>query len=99
MIYFLLAASVIVNCILFWYTKKLVEKLTYGVKNVDELQNLLDEYANSLSGMLDMETYYGDETMASAVRNTKMVVETCKVYKNSILETKNNETTTADDNG
>jgi hypothetical protein len=99
MIYFLLGLSFVINGILFWYTKKLVEKLTYGVKNVDELQNLLDEYANSLSGMLDMETYYGDETMASAVRNTKMVVETCKVYKNSILETKNNETTATDDNG
>jgi hypothetical protein len=97
--YFLLALSVVVNGVLFWYTKKLVEKLTYGVNNVDELQNLLNEYANSLSGMLDMETYYGDETMASAVRNTKMVVETCKVYKNSILETKNNETTATDDNG
>lgn len=93
MIYFLLGLSLVVNGVLVWYTKKLVEKLTFGVQNVDELQNLLDEYANSLSGMLEMETYYGDETMASAVRNTKMVIETCKVYKNSILETKNNEPT------
>lgn len=98
MIYALLVVSILANGVLFWYTKKLVEKLTYGVKNVDELQNLLEEYANSLSGMLEMETYYGDETVASAVRNTRMVIETCKVYKNSILEIKNNETAT-DDNG
>lgn len=83
----LFSLSLAINGVLFWYSKQLVTRLKYGINNVDELQNLLNEYALSLEAMLDMEIYYGDETIKAAVGNTKMVIETCKVYKNSIIET------------
>lgn len=85
MIYLILSISLVANIIFFWYIRKLVQKLNYGVSNVDQLQELLDEYCKSLESMLEMEVYYGDDTMNAAVKNTKMVIELCKGYKKTIM--------------
>jgi len=82
----LLIFSLVINVILFWYTRKVVQKLSFGVDNVDQLQILLEEYCSLIENMLEMEQYYGDETMIAAVKNTKLVIETCKVYKKTIME-------------
>jgi hypothetical protein len=87
----LLGISIAINIILFWYTRKLIQNLYYGVKNVDELQKLLNEYASLLEPITTMENYYGDPVISSAVANTKLVVEACKGYKNSIIESENEE--------
>ena len=81
-----LIISLIVNGILFWYTKKILQKLTFGVDNVQQLQELLEEYCFLLESMLTLDEYYGDDTVTAAVKNTKLVIETCKVYKNTIIE-------------
>lgn len=81
-----LILSLAVNIILFWYVRKLVKQLSFGVSYTQQLQGLLEEYANSLSDMLEMETYYGDDTMSAAVKNTRMVIETCKLYEKSVLK-------------
>jgi len=81
----LLILSLTINCILFWYVRKLIEKLNYGVNNVDQLQELLEEYSKNLQSMLEMEMYYGDETMIATVNNTKMVIDLCRGYKKTIM--------------
>lgn len=82
----LLGISIGINIILVWYTRKLIKNLYYGINNVDELQKLLNEYVVLLEPILNMENYYGDPIITSTIANTKMVVEACGVYKNSILE-------------
>lgn len=84
----LLILSILINCILFWYIKKLIRQLSFGVTYTQQLQGLLEEYSSSLEGMLEMEMYYGDETIIAAVKNTRMVIETCKMYEKSILTKK-----------
>jgi hypothetical protein len=78
--------SLTANGILIWYCKKIIKNLNYGIKNVDELQNLLNQYADSMQSLYELEQFYGDETIKSAVDNTKMVVEACRIYKESIIE-------------
>lgn len=87
----LLVLSLVGNVILVWYTRKLVQNLYYGVKNVDEMQKLLSEYATLLEPLLTMENYYGDPAITSAIANTKLVVDACKAYKNSIIESQDEE--------
>ena len=77
------------NITLIWYLNKLVANLKNGVKGIDDLQELLEEYNNSLEGMLQLDQYYGDDTMATAVKNTKMIIEACKFYKQSVLDIDN----------
>ena len=87
----LLSLSLIGNGILIWYTRKLVQNLYYGVNNVDEMQKLLNEYAALLEPLATLENYYGEPAITSAIANTKLVMEACKTYKNSIIESENEE--------
>ena len=81
-----LLLSVIFNIVLIWYTRKLIKNLNIGIINIDQFQELLNEYAGLLESMLTLDQYYGDDTITSAIKNTKMVIEASKFYKNSILE-------------
>jgi hypothetical protein len=87
----LLGISIGINVILVWYTRKLIVNLKYAFNNVDEMQNLLNEYSDLLEPLANMENYYGDPALASAIANTKLVIQTCKVYKKTILEGTNEE--------
>ena len=86
-----LIISIAINGVFIWYTRKLVQNLYYGVNNVDELQKLLNEYVSLLEPIATMENYYGEPAITSAVANTKMVIEACKAYKNSIIESQDEE--------
>ena len=82
----ILFLSLAANVTLVWYCKKLVKNLWYGVKNVEELDKLLNEYAASLQSLYDLEQYYGDDTIRVAIENTKLIVDACRVYKESIIQ-------------
>lgn len=82
----LFVISLACNIVLIWYLTKVVDNLKNGVKGVDDLQELLEEYNASLNSMLTLDEYYGDDTISAAVQNTKMVIEACKFYKKSVLE-------------
>ena len=84
---FLLVLSIIGNGILIWYTRKLIKNLKFGIENVDGFQKMLEEYCAGLEGVVQMEQYFADETITVAIKNTKLVIEACKAYKTSILET------------
>jgi len=87
----LLGISIAVNIVLFWYVKKLIENLNYGIKNVDELQKFLDEYVSLLEPLAQLENYYGEPAIDSAIANTKLAIQACKGYKNSIIESQDEE--------
>jgi len=82
----LLILSISLNIVFFWYIRKILQKLSFGVDNIDQLQGLLEEYCSLLESMLTLDQYYGDDTVVAAVKNTKLVIETCKVYKKTIIE-------------
>lgn len=82
---FLLLLSLVGNIILVWYVKKTIQMLSYGIDNVEELQRLLNEYASLLEPVAEMENYYGDPAILSAVANTKLVIDACKIYKKTLI--------------
>jgi len=88
----LLVISIAVNGVLVWYTRKLVNNLSYAVKNVDEMQQLFTEYGNLLEPLASLENYYGEPAIDSAVANTKLVIQACGVYKKTVLEGIDEET-------
>jgi hypothetical protein len=91
MIEFLLLLSLVFNGILIWYIRKIVQKLSYGVDNIDQLQELLNEYSSGLENVYELQEYYGDDTIKAAIANTKIVIEACKAYKNTIIEKEGQE--------
>ena len=94
----LLLVSLSANGILVWYTRKLIKNLLYGVKNVDEMQKLFDEYITLIQPLATMENYFNDPALASAINNTNVIIEACKMYKYTMIEQideKNKKTTNA----
>ena len=94
----LLGISIAVNSILIWYTRKLIKNLLYGVKNVDEMQKLFEEYITLIQPLATMENYFNDPALASAINNTNVIIEACKMYKYTMIEQideKNKKTTNA----
>jgi len=85
----LFTLSFILNIILIWYIRKLIKNLNKGVSSIDDLQELLQEYTALLESMLQLNEYYGDDTIVAAVKNTQLVIEACKFYKKSVLEIEN----------
>jgi len=82
----LLFISLIGNAMLIWYTRKLIKNLLYGVKNVDEMQKLFDEYVTLIQPLATMENYYNEPAITSAINNTNVIIEACKMYKNTMID-------------
>ena len=82
----LFALSAAGNAVLVWYIRRLIRNLNNGVKGIDDLQGLLEEYTGLLEGMVQLDQYYGDDTINGAIKNTKLVIEACKYYKKSVLD-------------
>ena len=82
----LLSASIAVNIIFIWYTRKIINNLSYAVKNMDDMQQLFTEYGNLLEPLATLENYYGEPAIDSAIANTKLVIQACGVYKKTVLE-------------
>lgn len=87
----LFALSIIGNGVLLWYCRKLVTKLWLSVQGVDQMQELLEEYNNSLAAIYQLEELYGEEAIKSTIANTKMVAEACKFFKTSVVGNDNDE--------
>jgi hypothetical protein len=85
--------------VLAWYIKKLVNNLKNGIKGVDELQDLLEQYSSSMEEIGKLDQYYGDDTINAAVKNTKIIIEACKYYKNSVLDTEEEASPIENENG
>lgn len=88
-----LILSVAVNIVLIWYVRKVVQMMAYGIENVEELQKLLNEYAGLLEPVATMENYYGDPAITSAVANTKLVIDACRIYKQTLIRNHDEEDT------
>jgi predicted PurR-regulated permease PerM len=95
----LFVLSIIVNVVLAWYINKLVNNLKNGIKGVDELQELLEQYSSFMEEVGKLDQYYGDDTINAAVKNTKVIIEACKYYKNSVLDIEEEATTIENQNG
>lgn len=93
---FILSLSLVVCLaiigILVWYTRKLINNLNYAVKNMDDMQQLFTEYGNLLEPLANLENYYGEPAIDSAIANTKLVIQACGVYKKAVLEGTDEET-------
>jgi hypothetical protein len=60
---------------LIWYIRKILNELLYISENIGDFLVVIDNYAEHLETVYNMETYYGDETIQGMIEHTKAVVE------------------------
>ena len=81
MTYLALTLSVLINIGFLWYTRTIVKKFVFLSDNIDDLFYNLDQYSQHLEALHEMETYYGDETLAKLIRHSKSIVEEVQYFK------------------
>jgi membrane protein implicated in regulation of membrane protease activity len=91
--FILFLVSLILNGILAWYVRKLINQFKDAISSVSELQSLMDEYLGHIRMISEMETYYGDVTIENLLKHTKDMVDNLKLAGDrfSLLETQEGE--------
>ena len=73
--------SILLNCFLIWYIKEILTKLLFVSENQQELSNALVSFSSHLNTIYELETFYGDETLASLIEHMKLVIEAIEEYE------------------
>jgi hypothetical protein len=91
--FILFLVSLILNGILAWYIRKLINKFKDAIGSVSEIQSLMDEYLGHIKTISEMETYYGDVTIENLLKHTKDMVDNLKLAGDrfSLLEIQEGE--------
>jgi len=91
--FILFLVSLILNGILAWYIRKLINQFKDAIGSVSEIQSLIDEYLGHIKAISEMETYYGDVTIENLLKHTKDMVDNLKLAGDrfSLLEIQEGE--------
>jgi len=81
---FLLIFSVSLNIMFVWYIRRLIQEFANMSDNVDKTSGILNEFADHLESLYDLETYYGDESLKSLIRHSREILEEVKGFETVI---------------
>ena len=65
-----LVGSLIFNGVMFWYLRKLTERLSFIYQNIGEVSDIIANYRVHLTSVYSMEMFYGDETLKYLMDHT-----------------------------
>jgi len=68
-----LVMSLIFNGIMYWYSRKLTQKLAFIYDNVGDVSELIANYRVHLKSVYQMEMFYGDETLQYLMDHTRSI--------------------------
>ena len=77
----LLALSIVLNIVLFWYNRQVVKNLLFVSDNIGGVIGLVKEYQEHLESLYDMEMFYGDSTLKGLIDHTKFIIEEIKEFE------------------
>jgi hypothetical protein len=81
----LLSLSLVVNGLLFWYTRKLLEKLSVFTEGVIEFRMKLQELAGHLESVHQLEMFYGEPVLQRLIQHMKLTVIEIKMFSDSFI--------------
>jgi C4-type Zn-finger protein len=81
----LLLLSLIINCLLFWYTRKLLEKLSVFTEGVIEFRTKLQQMAAHLESVHQLEMFYGEPILQRLIEHMKLTVIEIKMFSDSFI--------------
>jgi len=71
LLYIILAISVILNVFLVWYSIKAAQMVLSLTNNLEDLRSIIDNFAEHVDKVHDMEMFYGDETLKHLLDHAK----------------------------
>ena len=82
---------------LVWYIRGILSKLLYISESMGDFMIVVDNYANHLDAVYNMETFYGDETLQSLLEHTNVVVEEIEQFESIYMLTTDLDEAETDD--
>ena len=76
-----LIISSLLNIFFIWYVYTLLKKLLFVSDNIGDFLEDLQNYADHVESVYNMETYYGDATIEKLLEHSKEIVNEVKSYK------------------
>ncbi len=76
-----LIISLILNAIFYWYSRQVVNKLTFIYDNIGDMSELVSNYQVHLKSVYEMEMFYGDETLQHLMKHTKSLSTLLEDYE------------------
>ena len=81
MIEILLGVSVLISGFLMWYIAKLIKKFLNISEELEGLFVFLEEYAEHVEAVYNLERFYGDTTLENLMRHSKEATESAKNFR------------------
>ena len=76
-----LVISVTVNVFLFWYLRKVINKLLFVSENLSDLVEIINNYKKHLGDVYKLEMFYGDQTLEFLMQHTNGLIDILKDYE------------------
>ena len=71
---FLLVVSISLNVLFIWYIRRLLQEFVNMSDNVGKTSGILNEFAEHLEKLYDLETSHGDESMKNLIRHSREIL-------------------------
>ena len=69
----ILVMSLVFNGVMYWYSRKLTQKLAFIYDNVGDVSEIIANYRVHLKSVYQMEMFYGDETLQFLMDHTRSI--------------------------
>ena len=93
MLYLILCTSIVFNVFFIWYIRKLLSQLYFVANNMSDLVDETISFRDHLSSVYELETFYGDETLAGLLVHVGQYSETLSDFEEiyALLDEENEE--------
>ena len=82
-----LCLSLTLNIFLFIYIRWLIKNVVSTSEGFGELFDTLEQFSTHIEQVYSLETFYGDETLQSLLRHSKIIIEDLNKFKEALLFT------------
>ena len=70
-----LLLSIGINIFLIWYLMGLTRTVMFFSENLNDLLDIIKDFASHLKSVYELETFYGDETLHSLLQHSQDLVQ------------------------
>jgi hypothetical protein len=81
MLYIILCTSIVFNVFFIWYIRNLLSQLYFVANNMSDLVDETISFRDHLSSVYELETFYGDETLAGLLVHVGQYSETLSDFE------------------
>jgi hypothetical protein len=73
--------SVVLNVVVFIYARSAISRLLYVAEELSDLKMMVDSFSAHVSGLYEMEMYYGDQTLEELVNHAQSFNEQLRTFE------------------